>query len=283
MATERAVDQTVPDVSTYLSEHGGSIRDLALLTHLDGAGPDGSGLDSVTDGLVGIGEIVPEMFVPGTDVLRPSVLATYADIVAGKFANSKFAPSICVTLDLDLHLVRSPSGAGFEAGDGIRCRSNVVRAGRRIVVMGFDITSADGVRVGFGHAGFMASPNPDHVVPNGFGLVSTDAERGRLTAPFAERAGVRRLGGGRAELPYRLDNINATGALQGGLLALCAEEAVLDAQPDREIASLGIRYLRGFRRTSAFAQATVEGDVARIELVDETGELGAVVVASLRA
>ena len=104
-----------------------------------------------------------------------------------------------------------------------------------------------------------------------------------MGAPFAERAGVRRLGDGRAELPYRLDNINATGALQGGLLALCAEEAVLDAQPDREIASLGIRYLRGFRRTPAFAQATVEGDVARVDLVNETGDLGAVVVASLRA
>ncbi len=148
--------------------------------------------------------------------------------------------------------------------------------------MGFDITSASGVRVGFGHAGFMASPNPDHVVPNGFDLVSTEVEPGRLAAPFAERAGVHRIGGGRAELPYRLDNINATGALQGGLLALCAEEAVLDAQPDREIAALGIRYLRGFRRTSALAQATVEGDVARVDLVDESGELGAVIVASLR-
>ena len=49
MTTERVVDQAVPDVSTYLSEHGGSIRDLALLTDLDG------------DGLVGIGETVPEM------------------------------------------------------------------------------------------------------------------------------------------------------------------------------------------------------------------------------
>jgi len=271
VATERTVDQAVPDVSTYLSEHGGSIRDLALLTDLDG------------DGLVGIGETVPEMFVPGTDVVRASVLATYADIVAGKFANSKFAPSICVTLDLDLHLVRSPAGDGFRPGDGIRVRSSVVRAGRRIVVMGFDIATAAGVRVGFGHAGFMASPNPDHIVPNGFDLVSTEVEPGRLAAPFAERAGVVRLGGGRAELPYRLDNINATGALQGGLLALCAEEAVLDAQPDREIASLGIRYLRGFRRTSALAEGTIEGDVARVDLVNETGELGAVVVASLRA
>ena len=130
MTTERVVDQAVPDVSTYLSEHGGSIRDLALLTDLDG------------DGLVGVGETVPEMFVPGTNVVRASVLATFADIVAGKFANSKFAPSICVTLDLDLHLVRSPAGDGFRPGDGIRCRSSVVKAGRRIVVMGFDITSA---------------------------------------------------------------------------------------------------------------------------------------------
>jgi acyl-coenzyme A thioesterase PaaI-like protein len=281
VATQRGVDQAVPDVSTYLSEHGGSIRDLALLTQLDDDGLDDDGLDG--DGLVGIGEIVPEMFVPGTDVVRTSVLATYADIVAGKLANSRFAPSICVTLDLDLHLVRSPSGSGLEPGDGIRCRSSVVRAGRRIVVMGFDITSVTGVRVGFGHAGFMASPNPDHVAPNGFGLVSTDAERGRLDTPFAARAGVQRLGGGRAELPYRLDNINATGALQGGLLALCAEEAVLEAQPAREIGSLGIRYLRAFRRTSALAEATIEGDVARVELRDEAGELGAVVVASLRA
>ena len=55
--------------------------------------------------------------------------------------------------------------------------------------------------------------------------------------------------------------------------------------PSRTVRSprWGSATCRGFRRTSAFAQATVEGDVARIELVDETGELGAVVVASLRA
>ncbi len=258
--------------TTFLGDHAGTVRDLGLLTDLDGP-----------DALVGTAQVVRELYVPGTETLRTSVLATYADIVAGKFANTKLAPSICVTLDLDLHLVRMPAGEGFAPGDEITCRSTVVRAGRRIVVMGFEVRSGTGERVGFGHAGFMASPNPEHVVPGGFGLVSDESERRwRLEAPFAERAGIRHLDDGRVELPFRLDNINASGGLQGGVLALCAEEAVLRERPGAEIASMSLRYLRGFRRTSAFATATIERDVARIDLLNDTGDLCAIAVATLR-
>jgi acyl-coenzyme A thioesterase PaaI-like protein len=262
----------VPIGNTFLGDHAGTVRDLGLATDVDGP-----------DALVGTAATVPEFYIPGTDVVRPSILVTFADIVAGKFANAKLAPSICVTLDLDLHLLRSPAGEGFRPGDEIRCRSAVVRAGRRIVVMGFEIMSGTGAMVGFGHAGFMASPNPEHVAPDGFGLVTTETERWRLTVPFAERAGIRRLADGRVELPFMLDNINASGGLQGGVLALCVEEAVLTARPGAEVTSMSLRYLRGFRRTAAIAEATVHGSVARVDLVNESGELGAVAVVSLRS
>ena len=264
--------ESLPVGNTFLGDHAGTVRDLGLATDVDG-----------DDALIGTAVTVPEFYIAGTDVVRPSILVTFADIVAGKFANAKLAPSICVTLDLDLHLVRTPAGQGFRPGDEIRCRSAVVRAGRRIVVMGFEIVSGTGEMVAFGHAGFMASPNPEHIAPDGFGLVSADSGRWRLTVPFAERAGIRRLDDGRVELPFVLDNINASGGLQGGVLALCAEEAVLAARPGAELSSMSLRYLRGFRRTSAFAVADLHGDVARVELVNESGELGAVAVVSLRS
>lgn len=254
-----------------LGEHAGSIADLGLLTRLDG------------DQLVGTAVVIPELFVPGTTTVRTSVLATWADVVAGKFANSATQPRICVTLDLDLYLVRSPSGVGFAPGDEIEVRAGVVRSGRRVTVMGYEARNqTDDAPFAFGHAGFMASPDPAHEVPDVFPLESSEARR-RLALPFADRVGVRRGVNGQVEVPYRIDNVNATGAIQGGLVALAAEEAVLAARRDAEFASLSIRYLSGIREVAAVATADMSGDLARVEIVaGDAGKLGAVATAQLR-
>ena len=252
-------------------ERGASIRDLGIFTELDG------------DGLAGSFVVTPEVLVPGRDEVRLSVLVTLADIAAGKLAGRSTEPRICQTLDLDLHLVDQPSGPGFGLGELVRCRSRVVRLGRNIVMMGFELFSSAGSSpFGFGHAGFMASANPEHVQPDGGFPLVDEGERGRLDRPLAERVGSQRTDAG-AVVPLRIENVNATGALQGGLLALAVEEAVLATAPDARLASIELRYLRAFRDESACARATIAGDVARIEIEGErTHRLGAIATCHLR-
>ena len=254
----------VPTADELMGNHAGSIRDLGIRTAADG------------DTLVADIEVRPELWFPGTDVVRTSVLVTLADVVAGKFANVSTFPRVCVTLDLDLHLLTVPSGAGFEAGRSLTARSWVVRAGQRIVVMGVELFDADGRMFAVGNAGFMASPNPAHEVSDGFPL-DTSEERFHLDMPFADRVGLRRTGNGSATVPFHLDNINATGAIQGGLLALVAEEALADLARSAPIESMSLRYLRGFRGSAAHATARVDGRLGRSEVVDDTGRVGTLV------
>ena len=244
------------------------LRDLGILTAAVG--------DTLTADI----EVLPELWLPGTDVVRTSVLVTLADVVAGKFANASTFPRVCVTLDLDLHLLAVPGGAGFEAGRSLTARSWVVRAGQRIVVMGVEMFDTDGHLFAVGNAGFMASPNPAHEISDGFPLDTSD-ERFRLDAPFADRVGARRTGNGTATVPFHLDNINATGAIQGGLVALAAEEALADlrtaAVDGAPIESMSLRYLRGFRGSAANATARIDGRLGRVEIVDDDGRLGTLV------
>lgn len=253
-------------------ERGASISALGIFTDLDG------------DGLAGSFVVTPEILVPGRDEVRLSVLATLADIAAGKLAGRTTAPRICQTLDLDLHLLEQPIGSGFMLGDLVRCRSRVVRAGRNIVMMGVELfRDGDDTPFGFGNAGFMASPNPDHVQPEGgFALVDSGV-RPRLDRPLAERVGSTRIADGGAVVPLRIDNVNATGALQGGLLAFAAEEAVLAGAPDARLASIELRYLRAFRDEGAHATATIRSDVARVEIHGEhSRRLGVIATCHLR-
>jgi acyl-coenzyme A thioesterase PaaI-like protein len=254
-------EAVVPTADELMGNHGGAIRDLGIVTASDG--------DTLTAAI----EIQPELRQTGTDVVRTSVLVTLADVVAGKFANVSTFPRVCVTLDLDLHLLTVPRGIGFESGRLLSARSWVVRAGRSIVIMGVELFDADGRLFGAGNAGFMASPNPAHEVADGFPLDTKD-ESFRLAEPFADRVGSQRTGDGTATVPFHLDNINATGAIQGGLLALAAEEALAGAAADMLIESMSLRYLRGFRGTSAHATARVDGRLGRVEIVDDEGRVG---------
>src|SRR6478736_1817108 len=61
------------------------------------------------DGMSGAGRVVPEMWVPGTSVVRTSILAAWVDRVAGYLAIDLFDPGVPVTLDLDVHLFGPPT------------------------------------------------------------------------------------------------------------------------------------------------------------------------------
>src|SRR3546814_19633427 len=106
---------------------------------------------------------------------------------------------------------------------------------------------------------------------------------GRLAVPFAERASCERRGGGSAALLRREDGLNASGTVNGGLLALVAEEAVLDARPGTTLASLSLCFLRPVRLGPAVAPATVHGDVAELAVVGAGRAGGPALMATARS
>jgi acyl-coenzyme A thioesterase PaaI-like protein len=242
------------------------IRELGLRT------------EAVGDVLRGDARVTPEMWVPGTQVIRTSVLAVWADSVTGLLAGFSMQPRITVTLDLDLHLRWQPVGTGT-----VRLAASVVKAGRNVIVTRVELTFGDEPRpFAVGHGSFMASPNPDHVMEGGFPLSLPGWRAGALPAPLAERAGVRHLEPGVAEVPWRPGNLNATESIQGGLVALAVEEAALSAaEAGTVVTSLTLRYLRPFRSRSALARADVHDGVASVEVEADAGKPGAVATARL--
>jgi len=135
--------------------HASALRELGFLTRAEGDGV-----------VVGEAPITPEMWVPGTQVLRMSVLAIWADIVAGHLAAFSQAPRIPITLDLDVHLFRQPVGTGT-----VTATASLVKVGRSVVVTRVDLT-LDGRPLGISGGQFMVSPDPEHLAPDGFDVNS---------------------------------------------------------------------------------------------------------------
>jgi acyl-coenzyme A thioesterase PaaI-like protein len=228
------------------------------------------------DGLAGWATVVPEMHVSGTSHLRASILAAWADVLAGHLAVDTISPRVPVTLELDVHLYRPAPGEGVVRGAG-----RIVKAGRSVIVAAVDFSSGDGEPFGFAAASFMpapderlifsAPPRPERITP-----VT------RLTVPFAERAGCERLAPGVAELGHSDDKLNSSNTLNGGLIALVAEEAMLSLLPGTTISSLDLRYLQPARVGPVVARADVREGLGRVEVRDEGNDSRLCVVATSR-
>lgn len=238
----------------------------SLGLHTEGAG----------DGIRGTVKVTPHMWVPGTRVVRTSVLAVWADSATGLLAGFTRRPRIMVTLDLDLHLRRQPVGAGT-----VTLAASVIKAGRNVSVTDVHLTwNGEAEPFAIGHASFMASPDPAHVIDGGFPL-SMPRREPTLEVPFAEEAGATVLEPGVAEVPWKPENLNAAESIQGGLVALAAEEAALSLAPGYVVAAMTMRYLRPIRSGAARARAVLADDVASVEIEAAPGRLGTVVTAHL--
>ena len=230
------------------------------------------------DGIGGRADVFAELCVPGTDVLRTSVVATWADVLTGFVAGRAIAPRIPLTLDLEVQV-----GVPARLGARIDVEASVVKVGRSVVVTSAEFRDAatrDLVAVSV--ASFMPSADPAAVFPDGFPTFPTHR---RLDEPLAERIGSRVVEPGVVEVPHRLDGLNAVGAIQGGLLAFAAEEAAASRRSAPVVAhSLGLRYLRPFVVGPARAVAT--GDVPDLSLVHVSdagaGKLGLIATARTR-
>ena len=168
----------------------------------------------------GHGEVVPETCIPGTDVLRTSVIVTWADVVTGSVAGSMITERIPLTLDLEVQ-VQEPA----RLGDPMVIEAAPLKAGRTVAVAEARVRSEDtGAPIAYAIATFFASPNPAHVFADGFPDLG-DMPVGRLPEPLADRAGITIVEPGVAEVPHRGKNLNASNAIQGGIVSLAAEES----------------------------------------------------------
>jgi acyl-coenzyme A thioesterase PaaI-like protein len=227
--------------------------------------------------MLGSAVVVPEMHAPGTSHLRTSILAAWADVVAGYLAVETVGPRVPVTLELDVHLYRPAPGAGLVRGEG-----KVMKSGRSVFVAGVDFLDENGEPFGFAAASFMAAPDERLRIDSLAGRGPL-ARGPRLSVPFAERAGCERRAPGVAALAHSDDVLNASNTINGGLIALTAEEAVLSlSPPGASLASLDLRYLQAVRVGPAVATAEVRHGLGRVEVCDEGNENRLCVAATAR-
>lgn len=245
----------------------------ALPDETDASAPEhilrelGFSVEPVRDELHGAAVVVPELLAPGTDGLRTSVLATWVDTVCGRLAVDVLAPRVPTTLELEVHVVAHPP-----VGGSVLAVGRVVKAGRSVVVAAVDLLDGRGDVVGIGTASFMGAADPSlRMPPLPRRLDAAPPER-RIRVPLAERAGCVRTEPGTAVLPRSDDGLNSSNTVNGGLLALVVEEALLSLVPGRTLASLAMRYLRPVHVGPAVARAALHDRVARIEVCDAAND-----------
>jgi len=229
------------------------------------------------DELHGAASVFPEMCVPETAHLRTSILAAWADMLTGLLAVDAFAPRVPVTLELDVHLFRPAPGKGAVRGVG-----RVVKTGRSVFVAAVEFTRGDGKPICFGAASFMTAPDLTLTMTSPTSVDRLAPPSGRLSVPFAERAGCERRGPGHAVFSRSEEALNASNTVNGGLIALGVEEAVLSLTPGATLSSLGLRYLQPVRYGPVEATAEVQEGLGRIEVRDAGNEHRLCVVASSR-
>jgi acyl-coenzyme A thioesterase PaaI-like protein len=219
----------------------------------------------VGDEMVGTAQLQPELFVPGTTCVRTSVLALWADIVCGMLVALHTYPRVPVTLDLTLELITPPRDI-----DSLTVTARMVKAGRSTTVTEFVVEGPNGELLGQGGAAFMIAPDVSLVLPDNSETLERLAIRTpKLNAPFAERLNCELMSPGVTSMPHTHETGNAAGTLQGGLIALVAEEAALSLAPaGSTFISMGLRYLRPARVGPAVATAQQNGDVYRVEVCD---------------
>ena len=212
--------------------------------------------------LVGTAPVIEEMCVPGTPHLRTSVLATWADHLAGLLAALAMTPRVPVTLQLDVDLIAPAPGSGIVRGTG-----RVLKTGRSVFFAGVEFNSDDGEVFAVGTGCFMAAPDETLNLPPTLSLEHAPPAQ-TLSIPLARRAGCERLEPGIATLPRTDDGLNSSKTVHGGLIALVVEEAVLSLSPGATLSSLNLRYLRPVRVGPAVARARATAGLGQIEVRD---------------
>lgn len=177
-------------------------------------------------------------------VLRPDALVTIFDEAAGAAAVFASLPDWMTTLDLSVVLLPLP------ASDQLTVRTNVVRAGRRVIVLASEARS-DGRLVGWASIGLARVARSGAAADASVGPPDPD-ERFDLAVPgsgfrccFPDAVGFRAVVDEDAalELPFAPYVANTAGTLHGGIgAALVARAAEVQVTAQR-VRDLHVRYL----------------------------------------
>jgi acyl-coenzyme A thioesterase PaaI-like protein len=251
-------------------------------------------------------DVTPELCAPGGGVLL-GVLATVIDMAAGGLSRRQADPDWVATSDIAIDLAAPiPPGPCR-----IDCR--LARRGRALVTLEIDLSAGiEGSddcarRHGLATAAFAVLPNPGRDQGSGARGDGRDLGAGdevsrdtantrgpiahtpsaRAPLPLHERLRVRVVDPARGAIEASLDDYvrNTFGALQGGVVAVLGEAAMLAAS-GRPLSALAVRY-RSLGRTGPF-HTEVErlpgtlGEVLRTTLRDRGAGDAVVAVATGR-
>jgi acyl-coenzyme A thioesterase PaaI-like protein len=258
-----AVDQT-PDEDERASRH--ILRELGFVTRRRGDG---------LEGLEGTATVRAPLLVPGLPHLRTSILATWADTMGGLLAIGSLAPKVPVTLELDVNLWRPAPGVG-----AVRAVASTAKAGRTVFVFEAEFADDDGP-FAVAAGSFMASPDPGVRMPRRLPPAAPASQL--LKVPLAERVGCERRAPGEAVLPRSEDGLNSSNTVNGGLIALVAEEAALSLTPGTTLCALALRYLQPVRLGPAVATAVVRDGLGQVRISDAGTDDRLAVVVTTRA
>ena len=199
--------------------------------------------------------------VPGTSMVRPSVIAKLADVATGALAHRTTAPRIALTVDLAVHSLSVP-----ESGR-LAMVAHLVKAGRTTIIGESRFAEPGGERpVAIAHATFTPSPRPQDVQADTRGPRTSAPDP--LGSPYAEQVGARVVRPGVAEVDHHPAILQASGTIQGGVIALLGELAA-ESLKGMPVIGLEVRYLSTVRVGPARATATgMGGAVVRVEVRD---------------
>jgi acyl-coenzyme A thioesterase PaaI-like protein len=206
---------------------------------------------------------------------RASLLATIADCMAGIPACIVTTPSLAVTLDIAVRMVAD------HCGDLLDMTGEIVKRGRSTVAGEVRFTDArTRDLVATSYVTFMASPRPQDLAPP---LMRGMRTTGSMPVTFPEFVGTRLMSAGVVEVELTPFVMQASGSLQGGVVALIGEMAAESLCGSR-VLDLDVRYLSAVRVGPGRATAALLGpDLVRIEVRDvgSEGRLAALIFARM--
>lgn len=202
-----------------------------------------------------------------------AVLLTFADVLIGVAASRATAPRISVTSSLTVHLT-GPADQGAEMD--FRCR--LLKSGRSVTV-GETVVTAGAAVIATAIGTFQASPRPQDTVAPWMTRTVTMEHVASPHPTFAEHVGLRDLQAGVAEIGLRPDLMNATEALQGGLVAFVGEMAARSAATaalgtTAVVDGLEVHYLAAARVGPFVARADTLGPRLQQVFVTDAGRDG---------
>jgi acyl-coenzyme A thioesterase PaaI-like protein len=218
---------------------------------------------AVGDEVHGEADVIAALLVPGAERLRVSVLAAWADHLMGLVAAQIVAPRVPATLELDVQLLDPAPSTGR-----VRGRGRLLKSGRSVVFAAVDFFDARDRRFAIAGGSFMLAGDRNVRLPAKLSLDLPD-QPAVLTMPFAQRAGCTLREPGVAVLQRREDGLNSSNTINGGLLALAAEEALRSRYEGHMLCSLALRYLRPCRVGPAVAIAERHGNLGVVEIRDD--------------